>query len=177
MTYVTGYMSIVPRLLYSFFVQTPIEIWYRWLSLVIPQNKVWINESNTTESVLQQYWETAQSAIATAPWPTTDEDAPMHAPDPRALTVEPANVTVVSVQDAPQSELVSATGYAGWLNVKSPSGTILEPSGTGYAPCHAFSCCWKRPRVYAAASQIPAVLQYEFENVILSQLGYDVSQR
>jgi hypothetical protein len=31
--------------------------------------------------------------------------------------------------------------------------------------------------VYAAASEVPVVLQYEFENIILSKLGYNVEGR
>ncbi len=36
---------------------------------------------------------------------------------------------------------------------------------------------WRKPRVYAVASLIPTTLSYEFQNIILSQLGYDASGR
>ena len=81
----------------------------------------------------------------------------MHAPIPAALTVSPKHVTVVSVPDI-------------------TPGAIVTPD-MNEEPCHSFACCWRKPRVYAAASKIPVTLAYEFQNVIMAELGLDVSGR
>jgi len=102
----------------------------------------------------------------------------MHAADPRALTVQPKHVTVVSVPDVPIADLIKID--PAWSKDKDPSGTILSETGNGflgYTTCHAVTETWRKPRVYAAASQVPAVLVYEFQNIILHELGYDVEGR
>ena len=99
----------------------------------------------------------------------------MRAADSRALTLLYRGVTVVSVPDELIANLVKIN--PAWSMHKDPSGTILSLTGLVYTEVHAFTICAKHARVYAAASQIPAVLQYEFENIILQRLGYDVSAR
>jgi hypothetical protein len=67
-----------------------------------------------------------------------------------------------------------------WSKDKDPSGTILLIGSSGlldYETCHGFTCPWARPRVYGANSVLAAVCVYEFQNVILNKLGYDVSAR
>jgi hypothetical protein len=89
--------------------------------------------------------------------------------------MQPVGVTVISVPDEPIANLVKVD--PGWGKDKDPSRTILQLTGLQYATVHAFTLCGKHARVYAAASEIPAVLSYEFENIILQRLGYDVSNR
>lgn len=173
--YIRPYQNAAWRIAYSF-LTLPLMLWFRWLSLVTPSSKTFINFTALSDSDLQACWLTAQTDLATAPFPTTDMGAPMHAPDARALTVQPANVAVIACPDEPIANLVKID--AAWAKDQNPSGAILTlENGIDYAPCHAVTMCWKRPRVYAAASQLPAVLVYEFQNIILDRLGYDISQR
>jgi len=155
--YVRSINNKILRFLYSFFVQMPLEIYWRFLTAYIPSGATWINYTNVPDSVLLQQWTLAQQGLATAPFPMTCGNGPMHAADPRALTVQPKHVTVVSVPDI-------------------TPGAIVTPD-MSQERCHSFACCWHRPRVYAAESEVPVTLAYEFENLILSDLGYDVSGR
>jgi hypothetical protein len=71
--------------------------------------------------------------------------------------VQPKHVTVVSVPDI-------------------TPGAIVTPDFS-QTPCHSFAEPWRKPRVYAASSEVPVTLAYEFANIILDRLGYDVSER
>jgi len=146
------------RFLYSFFVQMPLQIYWRFLTAYVPSSAAWVNYSGVSDEVLNEQWTLAQQGLISAPFPMTcSAGGPMHAPEPKALTVAPKHVTVVSVPDI-------------------TPGAIVTPTFT-YEKCHSFACCWRKPRVYGAQSEIPVTLAYEFANVILSQLGYDVSAR
>lgn len=173
--YVRPYQGKIWRFAYSFLVQMPVMIWLRWVSLIIPNSKTFINFTGLPDSVLVSSWVSAQQSLATQSFPTTDSGTPMHAPDTRALTVQPSNVTVVSCPDEPIANMVKVD--PAWSKDKDPSGAILVLNGFEYEPVHGITCVWKRPRIYGAASQIPQVLVYEMQNVILSKLGYDVSGR
>jgi len=155
--YVKSINNKILRFLYSFFVQMPLEFYWRFLTAYIPSGATWINYTSVPDSVLLQQWTLAQQGLATAPFPMTCGNGPMHAADPRALTVQPKHVTVVSVPDI-------------------TPGAIVTPDMTE-EPCHAFTEPWRKPRVYGAASTIPQVLSYEFQNIIMNELGLDVSQR
>jgi hypothetical protein len=145
------------RFLYNFFIQMPLEIYWRFLTAYIPSGATWINYTSVPDSVLQEQWTLAQQGLATAPFPQNDAGSDMHAPIPEALAVQPKHVTVISVPDI-------------------TPGAIVTPDMNEEA-CHSFACCWKKPRVYAAQSKIPVTLAYEMQNIILSELGYDVSNR
>jgi len=166
------------RFLYSFFVQMPLEIYWRFLTAYVPSNATFINCTNIPDSVLQAQWTLAQQGLACAPFPLDCSGGPLHAPDPRALNVQPKHVTVVSVPDIPVADLASFDSNWKVGTDKDPSGTIVLITGLlSYTPCHSFACCWKRGRIYAAQSKIPETLAYEMQNLILSDLGYDVSAR
>ena len=173
--YVAGYHSTPIRLLRSMFVQMPLEIWFRFITAYWPTNAQFVNATAVSDAVLAEQWKLAQQGLATAPFPLNDQGSNMHAADPRALTVQPKHVTVVSVPDTPISDLVKID--AAWSKDKDPSGAILLLVGLEYTTCHSFACCWHKPRVYAAASKIPVTLAYEMQNIILAELGYDVSAR
>ena len=175
MGYVAGYHNSVLRLLQSVFVQLPLEIWFRFITAYVPSSTTFVNYSSATTAELSHAWATAQQQLATSPFPMSAAGGNNHPADPRALTVQPEHVTVVSVPDVPISDLTKID--PAWSKDKDPSGAILLNSGTSYTTCHAFTCTWRKPRVYAATSEIPNVLTYEFQNIILSKLGYDVSQR
>ena len=173
--YVAGYHSTPIRLLRSMFVQMPLEIWFRFITAYWPTNAQFVNATAVSDAVLAEQWKLAQQGLATAPFPLNDQGSNMHAADPRALTVQPKHVTVVSVPDTPISDLVKVD--AAWAKDKDPSGAILLLVGLEYTTCHSFACCWRKPRVYAAQSKVPVTLAYEFQNIILAELGYDVSNR
>ena len=173
--YVAGYHSTPIRLLRSMFVQMPLEIWFRFITAYWPTNAQFVNATAVSDAVLAEQWKLAQQGLATAPFPLNDQGSNMHAADPRALTVQPKHVTVVSVPDTPISDLVKVN--AAWAKDKDPSGAILLLVGLEYTTCHSFAACWKKPRIYAATSKIPTTLAYEMQNIILAELGYDVSAR
>ncbi len=174
--YCPGYQNFFARLLYSFFIQLPEQLWMRWICLIIPSNKGIINKTNVSDSVLATEWQLAQQGLATAPFPLTYSGGSVHPADPRALTVQPKNVTVVSVPDVPIATLAKYIDPA-WVKDSDPSGTFLMESSLAYTTVAGMTCPWTRPRVYGATSKIPTVCVYEFQNVILKKLGYDISGR
>ena len=166
------------RFLYSFFVQMPLTLYFRFLTAYVPSSAAWVNYSGVSDAVLNEQWTLAQQGLISAPFPMTcSEGGTMHAPEPRALTVVPKHVTVVSVPDVSVADLASFDSNWKVGVDKDPSGVITMIAGLTYTTCHSFACCWRKPRVYAAASKIPVTLAYEFANLILSDLGYDVSSR
>jgi len=178
-SYCPGYQSLFVRFIYSVFVQMPEQVWMRWISLIIPSNKGIINETGYPDSVLTAAWTQAQQGLATAPFPLTDAGGEMHPADPRALTVQPKNLTVVSVADVPIATLAKYIDPA-WAKDKDPSHTFIIDDSSGfleYTTVAGITCPWTRPRVYGAQSVIPTVCVYEFQNVILKELGYDISAR
>ncbi len=179
MGFISGkFHSPFVRALHSFFLDMPAEVCMRWLSLVIPSSKQFTNHTGVSDAVLMDAWKQAQQHLGTQKFPSSAYGPADHAPDSRALTIQPSNVTVVSVPDTTIADLVKVD--PAWGKRTDPSGTIIVSRGQGfleYLTCHAMTFCWTRPRVYAAASEIPTVLSYEFENIILAKLGYDVGNR
>jgi hypothetical protein len=155
--YVKSISNRFLRFLYAFFVQMPLSIYWRYLTAYVPSTATFINYTSVSDAALQEQWTLAQQGLASASFPMTCSGGPMHAADPRALTVKPKHVTVVSVQDI-------------------TPGAIVTPD-MSQERCHSFAEPWHKPRVYAAQSKVPVTLAYEFENLILSDLGYDVSGR
>ena len=134
-----------------------------------PIQPAFVNQTSATMEQLQQEWSLAQQQIATTPFALSLNSSALHAPDPRALNVQPHGVTVVSVPDVPISQLVLIDPR--WATHTDPSGTIMCDGRT------AFSCTNVNANtVFVAASMVPGACQYEFEIIILNSLGYDVSQ-
>jgi hypothetical protein len=175
--YVRSISNRFLRFLYGFFVQMPLEIYWRFITAYVPTSVQFVNCSGVSDAVLAQQWALAQQGLATAPFPLNYAGGPLSPADKRALTITPKHVTVVSVPDVAVSDL--AKFDSNWVagKDKDPSGVILLSVGLTYETCHSFACCWKKPRIYAAASKIPVTLAYEMQNIILSELGYDVSNR
>src|ERR1019366_9306583 len=95
--YVAGYHSTPIRLLRSMFVQMPLEIWFRFITAYWPTNAQFVNATAVSDAVLAEQWKLAQHGLATAPFPlSVIMPVEVHAADPRALTVQPKHVTVVS---------------------------------------------------------------------------------
>jgi len=171
------YHNMFIRFLHGMFVQMPLEMWFRFATAYWPTSVQFVNCSGVSDAVLAQQWALAQQGLTNAPFPLNYAGGPLSPADKRALTVTPKHVTVVSVPDVAVSDL--AKFDSNWVagKDKDPSGVILLSVGLTYETCHSFACCWKKPRVYAAASKVPVTLAYEFQNIILSELGYDVSNR
>ena len=140
---------------------------------------LFINETSASNSALMQQWTTAQQNIAVKPSdmnPVTrllvpGTPAVTIQQDPRALTVLPRGLKVVAVPDISISQLVLRD--PAWGRQSDPSGVI----DCG-AKLLAHSCVdIQANTVYSASSLIPQALEWEFENVILNSLGYDVSGR
>ena len=177
MSYFPGYQSKFMRFIHSI-VLMPAQVWMRWLCLVIPSNKGIINTTNVPLATLQAAWAQAQHDLATAPFPLTDaSNGNMHPADPRALSVQPKNVTVISVPDV-SAEIINKNVQSGWLG-GDPTGTFLDPNSgfLEYMTVAGTSFLWTRPRVYGAQSVLAQVCVYEFQNIILSRLGYSVENR
>jgi hypothetical protein len=177
MRFIPSYQNAFMRFVYSLFIQTPLKLWFRFLSLAIPSDALFVNYTGLPFSTLSNAWMDAQTNLATQSFPLSELSTGIgnHAPDPRAKTVLPSNVAVISCPDEPIANLIKVN--PAWSKDKDPSGSILWLQGLNYETVHAITMPWTRPRVYAAASELPAVLSYEFENIILSKLGYDVSNR
>ena len=175
--YVAGYHNTFIRFLHGMFVQMPLELWFRFVTAYWPTSVQFVNYAGVSDAVLSQQWTAAQQGLATAPFPLNYAGGPLSPADKCALMITPKHVTVVSVPDVAVSDL--AKFDSNWVagKDKDPSGVILLSVGLTYETCHSFACCWKKPRVYAAASKVPVTLAYEFQNIILSELGYDVSNR
>lgn len=166
--YVAHYQGVFGRFLHSLFIQTPLTLWFKYLSWPLPQK----DSLNAAETAI---FLTAVHSLATAPFTMSAYGNVPHAADPRATTVSHEGIVVISVPDEPVANLVKVN--PAWGTHKDPSGAILQLSGLTYSTDHAFTVCARHSRIYAAASELPAVLQYEMENVILFRLGYDISQR
>jgi hypothetical protein len=173
MGFMAGYHSAVVRIIRSIFVSLPIELWLRSFARLFP-GYTWANYTDETDDRLMIAWEEAQEAIANGDW-TTAIGGPKGKADTRALSVLPTNVAVIPVNDWPISDLVKVDSR--WEKDKDPSGAFGLLVGATYTLCHACTEVWSRPRVYAALSQIPDVLSYEFQTIILAKLGYVVSGR
>lgn len=173
--YVAGYHNVFLRTLYSMFISLPMELlWFQSFARLTP-SYTWANYTTLTDTQLLTQWQSAQQAIASGNW-ITAIGGPNGKPDARALTVQPSNVAVVPVPDWTVADLMKFD--SNWTTKNTnPSGAFAIVTGFSYETCHACTYCWTRPRVYAATSEIPAVLGYEFQNVILNKLGYDVSGR
>jgi hypothetical protein len=165
--YVGHYHSPFVHFLRATFIELPCELWFKVLSYPLPQS--------AGDPQYADIWKAAATVMATQPFAATSTTgSSTHPADPRALALPYVGVTVVSVPDDLIADLINVN--SAWSKDKNPSGTILEP-GFQYETCHAFTIVGRHARVYAAASEIPAVLAYEFTNIMMERLGYDISER
>jgi len=177
--YTKGYHSLFVRMLHSFFVQTPLIVWFRFISvLFFWQKATFINDSGLTDEQLSQIWTQVQQQTATQPIQQTTGAGATWPADPRALTLEPKNLTVVAVPDWSVADLVKID--PAWAGHAVPTGTFAaegEDGAFGYETVAGITLTWNKPRIYGAASVMAAVLQWEFQNVILNKLGYNTENR
>ncbi len=176
--YTSRYHNALVRFLHSFFIQMPLTIWFRFISILFFwQNKRFINYTAVSNQVFEDTWKKAQQEIGVQPFTLSAYGNVSHPADPRALTLQPKNITVAAVPDWPISDLVKIDPT--WTKHTTPSGAfgIVNTGFLEYETVAGVTEEWVKPRIYGAASTIPVVLEWEFGNVILKKLGYDVENR
>jgi hypothetical protein len=153
------------------------NIWQQYLSNLIPCNSRFVNHTSLPDSALEDAWTAAQNGLATASFPLNvyGTDSQMHSPDPRALTIAPSCVIVREVSDVSVSELAKLDPT--WAGKTDPSKEIILFGNPNTLFCHSYVALYKRPRVYAVSSEAQACLPYEFQNIILTKLGYSTATR
>src|SRR5271166_1806187 len=175
--YTTKYHNTFVRFLQSFFINTPLTVWFRFLAPVLTfwQNETLINDTALTDAQLLAIWNTAAQGLATQQIPISTNGTNLQPADPRALTIKPENLTVVSMPDWTIADLEKID--PAWSKDKDPSGSFAVDTGFDYETVAGITMPWTRPRIYGATSVLSTVLVWEFQNVILNKLGYDVSSR
>jgi len=134
-----------------------------------------VNRTTLSHEQLTARWKQAQEQIAGigVPLDVFSKPPTNYIRDSRALAISPRNVVVDSVPDIPVSQLPSGLLPPG---KKDPSGVIACSDCAQYY-VHSYVRLTKSPNVFSAASLVEAAVKYEFENIILHQLGYDVRNR
>jgi hypothetical protein len=176
--YTKGYHNAFVRFLHSFFIQMPLTIWFRFISvLFFWQRATFVNFSGLSDQQLADIWKQVQQTTATQPIQQGTGAGATWPADPRALTLQPKNLAVVAVPDWKITDLEKID--PAWSKDKDPSGSfaIMNNGLLGYETVAGVTETWNKPRIYGAASVMATVLQWEFQNVILNKLGYNVEGR
>jgi hypothetical protein len=152
-------------------------------SLPHPAAVGFINQTRHSDANLWLIWKAAQKSIARQIDLNPLQQAlgsPAHivAGDTRALGAMPRQLIVASRKDVSSATLFTSTGEAR----SDPTGLIAcpLPCNVRYAAAYSF---FDNPRTTYAGSwefdgnNFNVILQYEFENQILSSLGYDMKWR
>lgn len=143
-----------------------------------------VNETKHSDAQLWSLWQAAQQSLAQQVdlnplAQQLDNATPQILPgDARAFTVSPHQLVVSSQPDVSSAALYAATGTMH----SDPTGLIAcpQPCNVSYAPAYSL---YGRPATNYAASwefegnNFDQLVQYEFENQILSVLGYDMRWR
>jgi len=142
-----------------------------------------VNKTMHSNTDLWKIWSAAQNTLATGidlnPLQSATGGAPDMLPgDPRALNVQPHQLTVFPEADVSSAALAAATG----MYRANPTGLIACPQNCKVRYATAYSVYEPSTIRYASSwesseSNFQDILQYEFENQILFALGYDVSWR
>jgi hypothetical protein len=142
-----------------------------------------INQTQHSNADLQAIWTQAQQSVAQQidlnPLQISKNVSPKVLPgDPRALGVQPHQVLVAAVPDVSSQLLFAATGELR----SNPTGMIACPSPCNVRYSTAYSFYQPELTKYAASWELDGksfdvILEYEFENHILSALGYDMTWR
>ena len=142
-----------------------------------------INQTQHSNVDLQSIWTQAQQSVAQQidlnPLQISKNVSPKVLPgDPRALGVQPHQVLVAAVPDVSSQLLFAATGELR----SNPTGMIACPSPCNVRYSTAYSFYQPELTKYAASWELDGksfdvILEYEFENHILSALGYDMTWR
>jgi hypothetical protein len=141
-----------------------------------------INQTRHSDANLWVIWKAAQESIARQidlnPLQPAGASPRVLPGDPRATGVMPHRLVVAARMDVSSATLFITTGE----NRSDPTGLIACPSpcNVRYAAAYSF---FENPRTDYAGSwefdgnNFNVILQYEFENQILSTLGYDMNWR
>lgn len=142
-----------------------------------------INQTQHSNVDLQSIWTQAQQSIAQQidlnPLQVSRNVSPKVLPgDPRALRIEPHQLLVAAVPDVSSQLLFAATGE----QRSNPTGMIACPSPCNVRYSTAYSFYQPELTKYAASwefdgNNFDVILEYEFENHILNELGYDMRWR
>lgn len=143
-----------------------------------------INQTRHSDADLQAIWTEAQQNLAQQidlnplQQPSNSVSADMRPGDPRALSVEPHQLLVAAEPDVSPEVLFAATGE----QRANPTGMIAcpQPCNVRYSTAYSFyqpeltkyTSSWE-----FSGNNFDVILEYEFENHILSALGYDTTWR
>ena len=143
-----------------------------------------VNQTQHSDAELWSLWKTAQQNLAQQidlnPLEQKEANATpdIRPGDARAWSITPHQVLVSAQADVSSSALLGAGG----TRRVDPTGLILcpAPCSVKYAPAYSL---YSQPATRYAKSwefsgnNFDALVEYEFENQILSALGYDLSWR
>ena len=143
-----------------------------------------VNQTQHTDADLQAIWNEAQQSIAQQidlnPLQQLSNNVPPETRpgDARALSVEPHQLLVAAVPDVSPEVLFAATGK----RRADPTGMIACPQPCNVRYSTAYSFYQPELTKYAASWEFSGdnfnvILEYEFENHILSALGYNMTWR
>ena len=143
-----------------------------------------VNQTQHSDADLQAIWAEAQQHVAqqidlNPLQQLSDNVSPETRPgDPRALSVEPHHLLVAAEPDISSEALFAATGE----QRSDPTGLIACPRPCNVRYTTAYSLYQPEVTKYAASwefdeNNFSVILEYEFENHILSALGYDMTWR
>jgi len=143
-----------------------------------------VNQTRHSDADLWAIWKTAQLSVAQRidlnPVQRSSSKVPpdMLPGDVRALTLEPHQLLVAAEPDVSSEVLFAETG----VRRADPTGMIACPQpcnvrySTAYSryqpPLTRYAASWE-----FAGGNFSDILEYEFENHILSALGYDMRWR
>jgi hypothetical protein len=123
-----------------------------------------INKTTVPDTVLTQAWSFAQINLTNNPIllnqvtvSTQGSSQQWVQPDPRAMGLNPWGITVEEQPEGPQHAIPCSIGLCASYVTFNPDIVVASD--------------------YWLKNQPVAILQYEFENLMLHRLGYDVSQR
>ncbi len=143
-----------------------------------------LNQTQHSDADLWALWKSAQQSLAQQVDLNPLQRSLYNAPadtlpgDARALKVMPHQLLVGASPDVSSSVLLAATG----VYRPDPTGMIACPQPCNVRYAAAYSLYPHQLTRYAASWEFQGdnfslILQYEFENLILAALGYDLSWR
>jgi len=143
-----------------------------------------VNKTQHSDADLQAIWAEAQLSVAQQIDLNPLQRLPANVPpdtrpgDPRALNVQPQQLLVAAEQDVSSEVFFAATGN----RRADPTGMIACPQPCNVRFSTAYSFYQPQLTKYASSwefkgDNFSVILEYEFENHILSALGYDMTWR
>jgi hypothetical protein len=149
-----------------------------------PATAGFVNQTQHSDVDLQAIWSEAQQSVAQKidlnPLQRLSANVPpdTRPGDPRALSVAPNHLLVAAEPDISSEVFFAATGD----RRTDPTGMIACPQPCNVRYSTAYSFYQPQLTKYAASwefngDNFSVILEYEFENHILSALGYDMTWR